>query len=98
VRPTLGKEPAAEDASPVGYLSGDTGIGLATFSYNLYVTPCLQTLRRLTFICLICPAASLRTGRDKPFGNFSATMAHFGYWRSSTPISIYEYASYAGLD
>jgi len=32
VRPTLGKEPAAEEASPVGYLSGDTGIGLATFS------------------------------------------------------------------
>jgi hypothetical protein len=32
VRPTLGKEPAAEEASPVGYLSEDTGIGLATFS------------------------------------------------------------------
>ena len=59
VRPTLGKEPAAEDANPVGYLSGDTGIGLATFSYRLCVTPCLQTLRRLTIICLICPALAL---------------------------------------
>jgi hypothetical protein len=42
VRPTLGKEPAAEDANPVGYLSGDTGIGLATFSYKLSMTSCLQ--------------------------------------------------------
>lgn len=56
MRPTLGKEPAAEDANPVGYLSGDTGIGLAPFSYRLCVTPCLQTLRRLTIICLIRPA------------------------------------------
>ena len=31
MRPTLGKEPAAEEANPVGYLSGDMGIGLATF-------------------------------------------------------------------
>jgi len=58
VRPTLGKEPAAEDASPVGYLSGDTGIGLATFSYNLCVTRCLQTMQRLTIICLIRSATA----------------------------------------
>jgi len=57
VRPTLGKEPAAEDANPVGYLSGDTGIGLAIFLYRLSTTSCLQTHRRLTIICLICPAA-----------------------------------------
>jgi hypothetical protein len=57
VRPTLGKEPAAEEANPVGYLLGDTGIGLATFSYNPSMTSCLQTLRRLTIICLISPAA-----------------------------------------
>ena len=37
-------------------MSGDTGIGLATSSYKLRVTPCLHTLRRLTIICLICPA------------------------------------------
>jgi hypothetical protein len=55
-RPTLGKEPAAEVANPVGYLSGDMGIGLATFSYNLSVTRCLQTLRRLTIICVIAGA------------------------------------------
>jgi hypothetical protein len=66
VRPTLGKEPAAEDANPVGYLSGDTGIGLAAFSYNLCVTPCLQTLRRLTVICLICPAAFLNFAPSLP--------------------------------
>ena len=54
MRQNSGEEPAAEDANPVGYLSGDTGIGLATFSYKLCVTPCLQTLRRLTIICLIC--------------------------------------------
>ena len=52
-----GKEPAAEEANPVGYLSGDTGIGLAAFSYKLCVAPCLQTQWRLTIICLICPAA-----------------------------------------
>ena len=39
----FGKEPAAEEANPVGYLSGDTGIGLATFSYKLSMTRCLQT-------------------------------------------------------
>ena len=61
MRPTLGKEPAAEDANPVGYLSGDTGIGLATFSYNLSITSCLQTPRRLTIICLICPAVARRS-------------------------------------
>jgi hypothetical protein len=66
VRPTLGKEPAAEDANPVGYLSGDTVIGLATFSYNLCVTPCLQTLRRLTVICLICLAAFLNFAPSLP--------------------------------
>ena len=66
MRPTLGKEPAAEDANPVGYLSGDTGIGLATFSYKLCVTPCLQTLRRLTIICLICPAAPLNYAPPLP--------------------------------
>ena len=59
MRPTLGKEPAAEEANPVGYLSGDTGIGLATFSYKLCVSPCLHSLRRLTIICLICLAALL---------------------------------------
>jgi hypothetical protein len=59
VRPTLGKEPAAEDANPVGYLSGDTGIGLATFPFKLSMTSCQQTLRRLTIICLICPALAL---------------------------------------
>jgi hypothetical protein len=58
VRPTLGKEPAAEEANPVGYLSGDTGIGLATFSYKLSRTSCLQTPRWLTIICLICPATA----------------------------------------
>jgi hypothetical protein len=31
VRPTLGKEPAAEDANPVGYLSGDTGDRVSYF-------------------------------------------------------------------
>ena len=68
MRPTLGKEPAAEDANPVGYLSGDTGIGLATFSYNLSITSCLQTQRRLTIICLVClnytplPAAAFILG------------------------------------
>ena len=34
MRPTLGKEPAAEEANPVGYLSGDTVIGLAPFSIS----------------------------------------------------------------
>jgi hypothetical protein len=71
VRPTLGKEPAAEDANPVGYLSGDTGIGLASFSYNRSIASCLHALRRLTIICLIWPATALRTGRNKPFGNLS---------------------------
>jgi len=83
VRPTLGKEPAAEEANPVGYLSGDTGIGLATFSYKLSMTSCLQILQRLTIICLIFPAAPLnysrRPGRDKPFGNlFGARMLAVG--------------------
>ena len=36
MRPTLGKEPAAEEANPVGYLSGDTVIGLAAFLYALH--------------------------------------------------------------
>jgi hypothetical protein len=58
VRPTLGKEPAAEEANPVAYLSGDMGIGLATFSYKLSMTSYLQTVRRLTINCLICPATS----------------------------------------
>ena len=58
MRPTLGKEPAAEEANPVSYLSGDTGIGLATFPYKLSMTRCLQTLRRLTINCLICPATA----------------------------------------
>jgi hypothetical protein len=53
-----GKESAAEDANPVGYLSGDTGIGLATFSYRLSMTRCLRTQRRLTIICLIGPATA----------------------------------------
>ena len=54
-----------------GTCRGTRGIGLATFSYKLSMTSCLQTVWRLTIICLICPAASLCTGRDKPFGNFS---------------------------
>jgi hypothetical protein len=58
VRPTLGTEPAAEEANPVGYLSGDTGIGLATFSYKLLMSRCLQTVRHFTFNCLICPATA----------------------------------------
>ena len=59
MRPTLGERAGRGIANPVGDLSGDTGIGLATFSYKLFMTGCLQTLRRLTYICLICPAASL---------------------------------------
>jgi hypothetical protein len=54
-----------------GTCRGTRGIGLATFSYKLSMTGCLRTMRRLTIICLICPAASLRTGRDNPFGNLS---------------------------
>jgi hypothetical protein len=47
-----------------GTCRGTRGIGLATFSYKLCVTSCLQTLRRLTIICLICPAARARPGPD----------------------------------
>jgi hypothetical protein len=43
---------------PVGYLSGDTGDRVSLFLYKLCATPCLQTPRRLTIICLICPTAS----------------------------------------
>jgi hypothetical protein len=66
VRPTLGKEPAAEDANPVWYLSGDTGIGLATFFYKLSMTSCLQIPYRLTIICLICLAAPLNYAPPLP--------------------------------
>ena len=76
MRPTLGKEPAAEDANPVGYLSGDTGIGLAPFCYKLSLTPCLQTLRRLTIICLIClPGSAQSPGILADFSARSAAMS-----------------------
>ena len=55
---TLGKEPAAEVANPVGDLSGDTGIRLATISYKLCMTRCLQTMGRFTLNCLICRATT----------------------------------------
>ena len=80
MRPTLGEEPAAEAANLVGYPSGDTVIGLATDSYMLCATRCLQAVRLFTVNFLIfpatgpvelCPAGSRRIGRDKPFDNLS---------------------------
>jgi hypothetical protein len=44
-------------ANPVGDQSGDMGIGLATSSYKLCMTLCLQTLGRLTINCLISQLA-----------------------------------------
>ena len=56
MRPTLGEEPAAEAANLVGYPSGDTVIGLATASYKLFATRCLQTVRLFTALFSPLPA------------------------------------------
>jgi hypothetical protein len=42
-----GKSRPREEANPLGTCRGTRGFGLATFSYRLGETPCLQTLRRL---------------------------------------------------